>query len=115
MYTFASARVHAGGTHQKQDTETTNPWHHFKNPLTLGLLSQAEQKGQKVKATVSALQAAMRSRGPDLYIKPLVTSHASQGEMEEALTLIERAKEAQLEREASNGHASTSGALLSLC
>ena len=56
-----------------------------------------------------ALQRALRNRSLELYIKPLLTSHATQGELEEALTLIKSAKEAQLDREASNSQASTSG------
>ena len=63
----------------------------------------------KVALVNRALQSAMRSQTPELYIKPLLTSHATQGELEEALSLIKDAKECQLAREASNGQASTSG------
>lgn len=70
---------------------------------------QGKTKGQKVTLTNKALQVAMRSKDPDLYLRPLVSSHATQGELEEALSLIKEAKEAQLEREASNSLASTSG------
>lgn len=77
--------------------------------LRLIAVLQIDSKGSKVALVNRALQGAMRSRDPELYIKPLLTSHATQGELEEALTLIKDAKEAQLAREASNGQASTSG------
>ena len=63
----------------------------------------------KVALVNRALQKALRRRSPELYMKPLLTSHATQGELEEALQLVKDAKEAQLAREASNGEASTSG------
>jgi hypothetical protein len=51
----------------------------------------------------------MLASSPDMFLKPLTTSYAIQGDPESALILIKEAKEAQLAREASNSQASTSG------
>lgn len=67
--------------------------------------------GEKVAQINKALQRAMRARSPKIYLNPLVTSHATQGQLEDALSLIKEAKEAQLKRESSNSQASASGIL----
>ena len=44
----------------------------------------------------------------ELYLKPILISHAGQGQVEVALALLKDAKEAQMAREASHSQASTS-------
>ena len=72
---------------------------------------QVSTEEGKVAAVCVALRSAMSAASPDMYLKPLATSHAIQGDPESALLLIKQAKEAQLAREASSGHTSTSGGL----
>ena len=76
-------------------------------------MAQVSPGEGKVAAVCSALRASMLASSPDLFLKPLATSHAIQGDPESALLLVKEAKEAQLAREASCGEASTPGSFLS--
>ena len=65
-------------------------------------------EGGKVDLVSAALRDAMTAVDAELYLKPILISHASQGQLEVALALLKDAKEAQMAREASHSQASTS-------
>ena len=65
-------------------------------------------EGGKSGLVCSALRDAMLAVDAELYLKPVLISYASQGQLEVALALLKDAKEARMAREASHSQASTS-------
>ena len=52
--------------------------------------------GDKVEVVSTAIREALQAAGSDAYLRPIVTSHAINGDLEGALAAIKAAKAAQL-------------------
>ena len=74
----------------------------------------AAASADKVEAVCGALRIAMEGAGREAYLKPIATSFAVLGRVDEALLLVKAAKEEQLAHQASGARALFSSAKMSL-
>ncbi len=66
--------------------------------------SSPEVPADKVAVVSSAIRQALQGVSAAAYLRPIVTSHAINGDLEGALAAIKEAKEAQLRSSASGAH-----------
>ena len=68
--------------------------------LTVMFLAQS---GDPIQQACTAVQQALQRAGAGIYLRPLLTSHLLLGEVQQALALIKKAKEAQLAAASDSG------------